>query len=263
MDIERMKKLLKSGNKLKAVREVVKTYKTQKQDMYDDTAEILKPSIEVQKEVKKTIDEKQNKLIKQLQENQKALTEGIDKIAETTDRAIMFRDELPPFIEYEPQKAYKPQKAIEGTDETVEETSPKILDIGNIFNDDDIAILNEYGLILPRDFMKYDESKLLNEKSKTINISKKLGPAKQHSRSDAEKENYDKAIQTMKKYRKAIDDVISSSKYVSPSASKTPKSTETRINVDEIIKITREAVKKAKESSKKAREAVEKEKKIV
>ena len=59
MDIERMKTLLKSGieagNKVKAVREVVKTNKTQKQDMYDDTAEILKPSIEVQKTVKELL----------------------------------------------------------------------------------------------------------------------------------------------------------------------------------------------------------------
>ena len=50
MDIERMKKLLTSGieagNKVKVVREVVKTYNRQKQDMYGDTAEILKPSID-------------------------------------------------------------------------------------------------------------------------------------------------------------------------------------------------------------------------
>ena len=54
MDIERMKKLLQSGieagKKTKAVREVVKTYENRKQDVYDDTAEILKPSIDVQKE---------------------------------------------------------------------------------------------------------------------------------------------------------------------------------------------------------------------
>ena len=57
MDIERMKKLLSSGieagNKVKAVREVVKTYNRQKQDMYDDTAEILKPYIDVQKNIDK------------------------------------------------------------------------------------------------------------------------------------------------------------------------------------------------------------------
>ena len=52
-----MKRLLnnkiEAGNKIRAVRGVIKTYKTQKQDMYDDTTEILKPSIEVQKSVKK------------------------------------------------------------------------------------------------------------------------------------------------------------------------------------------------------------------
>ena len=84
MDIERMKKLItsgiKAGNKVKAVREVVKTYKTQKQDMYDDTSEILKPSIEVQKKVKETIDEKQNKLIKQLRENKEGIDEKQDEV---------------------------------------------------------------------------------------------------------------------------------------------------------------------------------------
>ena len=77
-----MKKLLTSGieagNKVKAVREVVKTYKTQKQDIYDDTAEILKPSLDVQKEVKKTIDEKQNNLIEQLKKKQEKIVEAIE-----------------------------------------------------------------------------------------------------------------------------------------------------------------------------------------
>ena len=84
MDIERMKKLLSSGieagNKVKEVRKVLKTYKTQKQDMYDDTAEILKPSIEVQKKVKATIDEKQNKLIEKLQENKETVDKKQDEL---------------------------------------------------------------------------------------------------------------------------------------------------------------------------------------
>ena len=84
MDIERMKKLLTSGieagNKVKEVRKVIKTYKTQKQDMYDDTAEILKPSIEVQKKVKATIDEKQNKLIEKLQENKETVDKKQDEV---------------------------------------------------------------------------------------------------------------------------------------------------------------------------------------
>jgi len=66
---------------VKAVREVVKTYVTQKQDMYDDTAEILKPSIDTQKSIKESIDEKQDEVIKQLQTNQKAITSGLEDIA--------------------------------------------------------------------------------------------------------------------------------------------------------------------------------------
>ena len=84
MDIERMKRLLSSGieaeNKVKAARKVIKTYTKRKQDMYDDTSEILKPSIDVQKKVKKTIDEKQNKLIEKLQENKETIDNKQDEV---------------------------------------------------------------------------------------------------------------------------------------------------------------------------------------
>lgn len=85
-----MKKLLSSGieagNKVKEVREVIKSYKTQKQDMYDDTAEILKPSIEIQKKVKETIDEKENKLIKNYKKTKKPLTENRIKLLDNCKR---------------------------------------------------------------------------------------------------------------------------------------------------------------------------------
>ena len=139
MDIERMKRLLSSGieagNKVKAVHEVIKTFNTRKQDMYDDTAEILKPSIDAQKEVKKTIDDKQDEVIEQLQENQKALTEGVDKISEENLRTITFEKELP--------------KAIEGP--VGLETKPKILNVENNFNKNDNIILKNHKLIKPKD----------------------------------------------------------------------------------------------------------------
>ena len=84
MDIEQIQKLInnkiEAGNKVKEVRKVIKTYKTQKQDMYDDTAEILKPSIKVQKQLKNTIDEKQNKLIEKLQENKETVDKKQDEV---------------------------------------------------------------------------------------------------------------------------------------------------------------------------------------
>ena len=87
-----MKKLLTSGieagNKVKEVRGVIKTYKTQKQDMHDDTAEILKPSIEVQKSVKKTIDNKQDELITQLAINDEIANIKQNEIIKKQDKAI-------------------------------------------------------------------------------------------------------------------------------------------------------------------------------
>ena len=151
-----MKKLLTSGieagNRVKAVREVVKTYITQKQDTYDDTAEILKPSIDAQKEVKKTIDEKQDKVIEQLQENQKALAEGIDNILEANLRAITFEEELP--------------KAIEGPDEP--EIEHIKLDVDNNFTKIDKVILNNHKLTKPRDLTQKPRQKLLEERNKSV-----------------------------------------------------------------------------------------------
>ena len=46
--------------------------------------ETFKPIIEAQEETKQTIDEKQDKLIEQLEKNQKALTSGLEDIAMLT-----------------------------------------------------------------------------------------------------------------------------------------------------------------------------------
>ena len=135
MDIERMKKLLNSkievGKKVNEVREVVKNYNKEKQDMYDYTEKLFKPSIKAQKDIKKAIDDKQDELINQIQindelanmkqnqviaklqqnnnkqdeiitniqENQKALTKGLSDLIEPYQREIIFRDELPKMIE--------------------------------------------------------------------------------------------------------------------------------------------------------------------
>ena len=165
MDIERMKKLLTSGieagNRVKAVRKVIKTYKTQKQDLYDDTAEILKPSIEAQKEVKKSIDDQQDKLIEQLQKNQKAITQGMDNILESNLRAITFQQELPQ------------AQAIEGpSDEPKKE--PIQLNIENNFNKDDKIILNNLQLTKPKDLTQISPQKLLEEKKRAVELAKKL-----------------------------------------------------------------------------------------
>ena len=196
-----MKKLLNSGieaeNNVNAVREVIKTYNTQKQDMYDDTAEILKPSIDAQKSVKESIDEKQDKVIEQLQENQKALTEGIDNILESNLRAITFQEELP--------------KAIEGPDEPKRE--PLKLDIDNNFTKIDKVILNNYKLIKPKDLTQIPMQKLLEERKKSVEIAQTIRRKKgQKKTSSEDKKSYDIELQTLKKYRGTITDLLASFK---------------------------------------------------
>ena len=83
MDIEEAKKLAR--NKIEAdaltrqVRDVIKTTKWQKQDMREGFKETFQPLIKSQDQIKKSIDEQQNKTLAQLQANQLALTQGLNQ----------------------------------------------------------------------------------------------------------------------------------------------------------------------------------------
>ena len=82
MDLEEAKKIIQ--NKIEAdesareVRSQIKSYIDQKQNLREDFTETFKPLIETSEAVKTSIDTQQNKLIKQLQDNQLALTEGLE-----------------------------------------------------------------------------------------------------------------------------------------------------------------------------------------
>ena len=153
-----MKKLLSSGieagNKVKAVREVIKTYKTQKQDMYDDTAEILKPSIDIQKSVKESIDEKQDKVIKQLKKNQEKLVEAIEF---DPKKAITFEGKKLPALKWDYHEG-EDEGEDEGEYEEVKpSTSEKKLQIFNLdkgITDEYKNLLEEKGLPLPSEILK-------------------------------------------------------------------------------------------------------------
>ena len=83
MDVEEPKKIIQ--NKIEAdestreVRSQIKSYTDQKSNLREGFTETFKPLIETFEAVKTSIDTQQNKLIKQLQGNQLALTEGLDK----------------------------------------------------------------------------------------------------------------------------------------------------------------------------------------
>ena len=82
MDLEETKKIIQ--NKIEAdesareVRSQIKTYIHEKQNLREGFTETFKPLIETSEKVKESIDTQQNKLIKQLQENQLALTQGFE-----------------------------------------------------------------------------------------------------------------------------------------------------------------------------------------
>ena len=82
MDLEETKKIIQ--NKITAdeaareVRSQIKSYIDQKQNLREGFTETFKPLIETSEAVKESIDTQQNKLIKQLQDNQLALTAGLE-----------------------------------------------------------------------------------------------------------------------------------------------------------------------------------------
>ena len=83
MNLEETKKIIE--NKIKAealthnVRNQIKSYIDQKQNLREGFRGTFQPLITSQDAVKKSIDNHQNKFTNQLQENQLALTEGLNK----------------------------------------------------------------------------------------------------------------------------------------------------------------------------------------
>ena len=174
--------------------------------MYHDTEKILKPSIDVQKEVidvqkkvKETIDEKQDEVIENLKKNQ----EDLNKYIETNLRAIAFKDELPEAITFKHELPEAKQE-------------PSILNIDNNFNKTDRIILSNYKLSKPGDLTQMLPQKLSEEKIKAAELAKTIGRKKgQKNTSNEDKKSYDIELQTLKKYRGTIDDLLASLKCVS------------------------------------------------
>ena len=84
MDVEKIKKIIQdkigADEAAREVRKRIKAYIHQKEDAREGFTETFKPLIETSEKVKESIDTQQNKLIKQLQENQLALTAGFEGI---------------------------------------------------------------------------------------------------------------------------------------------------------------------------------------
>ena len=144
MDISRFQKIsnskIEAGREIRAVRNDLKEYKEAKQDAYEGVSETFKPIIDVQKSVQKSIDEKQDKVIEQLQKNQKAITSGLEDV-------ILFQ-QLPETSRQDPLPIdYKP--------EMMPESPPRYKsDLDKGFNHDEIDTLMYYNIPSPSDLLK-------------------------------------------------------------------------------------------------------------
>ena len=60
--------------------ETLKEIEHGRQDVQEELSEVYKPIVTAQEDVKQKIDEKQDKMLQQLQKNQKALTSGLEDL---------------------------------------------------------------------------------------------------------------------------------------------------------------------------------------
>ena len=174
MDLEETKKIVQ--NKITAdeaareVRSQIKTYIHEKQNLREGFTETFKPLIETSEKVKESIDTQQNKLMKQLQENQlaltagfegnrKAITSGFDKMDEVKKWDL---EQLPGY-EATLDVDEESEKKDEGEEESVKK--PKITTLTYekdemdkfLNNKESTDLLNFYGLKLPS---KYKDKSL-------------------------------------------------------------------------------------------------------
>ena len=202
MDLQRLKQLseakIKAGTITKQVRDTLKEYKHDKQDLQQGLSETFKPIIKAQEETKQTIDEKQDKLIEQLEKNQKALTSGLEDIAMLT-----YQPETKP-PEAKLPIGYKPLMM-----------SPDVesnLDAG--FDIDEIQKLMQYDLAPPSSVLQASMQGDIDIKDYDANIGKMLkklgikkGPLSKGQGKTKNKDKIDKIdedIKLLEKYRGRI-----------------------------------------------------------
>ena len=174
----------------------MKEYKHDKQDLQQGLSETFKPIIKAQEETKQTIDEKQDKLIEQLEKNQKALTSGLEDIAMLT---------------YQPETKPQPQLP-EAKLPSGYQPAMSNLDAG--FDDDEVEKLMQYDLAPPSSVFKASVQGDIDINDYDANIGKMLkklgikkGPLSKGQGKTKNKDKIDKIdedIKLLQKYRGRI-----------------------------------------------------------
>ena len=163
MDIERIRKIseakINAGKQVSNVRNKLKEIKHGMQDVQEELSEVYKPIVTAQEDVKQKIDEKQDKMLEQLQKNQKALTSGLED--------LIIIQQLP---DAKPQEAYK--LPLDYEPEMLKPEFKSDIDTG--FDTDEIKKLMEYGLYAPSDVLKSSIDGTLDIDEYNKNLGKKI-----------------------------------------------------------------------------------------
>ena len=178
----------------KQVRNAIKEYQKAKQDMQLDLSETFKPIVKAQEETKQTIDEKQDKILNQLQKTQKAITSGLENmimLQHLPDTQPQETTKLP--IDYKPAMMMEPQFKSD-------------LDAG--FDIDEIQKLTEYGLYRPSEVLKASMKDDFDIDSYDKNISKLL------NKLGSKKGNLSKSSKSKTKNKNEIDELTKDIKLI-------------------------------------------------
>ena len=219
MDLNRLNKFVDSASKassiskarssfINEVKNLKEGYQSQLLEAREPITKLEEKRIESQK---KSDDERQDKLITQLQDNQRAITSELRNI-KYNEKAIL--DELPFALEA-PEEEEKAKKT---------KIQHPIINISKIFNEEDKEILKSFGLVAPRDLFLMKEKQLIDLKSRVININHtEIGQRKRQltmkmgakAKNEDEYKELERKKQTLDKYKTFIEDNLRYNAYIS------------------------------------------------
>ena len=208
MDLNRLNKFVDLASKassiskarssfINEVKNLKEGYRSQLLEAREPITKLEEKRIESQK---KSYDERQEKLINQLQDNQRAIKSELRNI-KYNEKTIL--DELPFALEAPEEEERK--KKIENP----------IINIFKMFNEKDKEILKSFGLLEPKDVYLLKEKQLINLKSRVNNINNtEIGQRKRQltikmgakAKNEDEYKELERKKQTLDNYKTFIED---------------------------------------------------------
>ena len=212
MDLNRLNKFVDSASKassiskarssfINEVKNLKEGYRSQLLEAREPITKLEEKRIQSQK---KSDDERQDKLINQLQDNQRAITSELRNI-KYNEKAIL--DELPFALEA-PEEEEKAKKT---------KLQHPIINITKLFDEEDKEILKSFGLVAPREVFLMKEKQLIDLKSRVNNINHTvIGQRKSQltkemgakAKNEDEYKELERKKQTLDKYKTFIVDNI-------------------------------------------------------